>query len=166
MEYYLCVLDFEATCWNNSEHKNQMEIIEWPSVLYKVTENENGSIATTQLIGEFQQYVKPTINYFSLSVGTGGTYTDNLYVEYGASSSNFVFKYCLNFSGVKLNSSINFLTCSLVVFSINFLLFSIKFLKWVISLFINIIVFRTFVFFVIWDAKTLNLGLFLSLHNI
>jgi inhibitor of KinA sporulation pathway (predicted exonuclease) len=63
MEYYLCVLDFEATCWENSKNKNQMEIIEWPSVLYKVTENENGLKGTTQLIGEFHQYVKPTINF-------------------------------------------------------------------------------------------------------
>lgn len=62
MEYYLCVLDFEATCWENSQNKQQMEIIEWPSVLYKVTENDNESTRNiVRLIGEFHQYVKPTI---------------------------------------------------------------------------------------------------------
>jgi inhibitor of KinA sporulation pathway (predicted exonuclease) len=56
MEYYLCVLDFEATCWENSENKEQMEIIEFPSILYKITNNKH------EYIGEFAQYVKPTIN--------------------------------------------------------------------------------------------------------
>lgn len=56
-EYYLCVLDFEATCWENSENKDQMEIIEFPSVLYKINELEN----TCTFISEFAEYVKPTI---------------------------------------------------------------------------------------------------------
>ncbi len=56
MEYYLCILDFEATCWENSENKEQMEIIEFPSVLYKVVESKY------ELISEFSQYVKPTLN--------------------------------------------------------------------------------------------------------
>ena len=38
MKYYLCVLDFEAICWENSTNKEQMEIIEFPSALYKITE--------------------------------------------------------------------------------------------------------------------------------
>jgi inhibitor of KinA sporulation pathway (predicted exonuclease) len=58
MEYYLCVLDFEATCWENSENKEQMEIIEFPSVLYKINEI-NG---TCEFISEFAKYVKPTMN--------------------------------------------------------------------------------------------------------
>ena len=36
--YYLCVLDFEATCWKDSTNKEKMEIIEFPSVLYKIDE--------------------------------------------------------------------------------------------------------------------------------
>ncbi len=37
MEYYLCVLDFEATCCDKDEFtRKQMEIIEFPSVLYKI----------------------------------------------------------------------------------------------------------------------------------
>lgn len=58
MEYYLCVLDFEATCWDSGENKDQMEIIEFPSVLYKINETKN----TCEFVSEFAKYVKPTIN--------------------------------------------------------------------------------------------------------
>ncbi len=58
MEYYLCVLDFEATCWPNSENKDQMEIIEFPSIIYKINEKKE----TIEFISEFSKYVKPTIN--------------------------------------------------------------------------------------------------------
>jgi inhibitor of KinA sporulation pathway (predicted exonuclease) len=55
MEYYLCVLDFEATCCDKDEFpRNQMEIIEFPSVLYKI-ENHKAT-----LISQFHKYVKPT----------------------------------------------------------------------------------------------------------
>ena len=62
IEYYLCILDFEATCWENSSNKEQMEIIEFSSVLYKITETNNPSNATYEFISEFSEYVKPTIN--------------------------------------------------------------------------------------------------------
>lgn len=55
--YYLCVLDFEATCWKDSTNKEKMEIIEFPSVLYKIDE-KNKSI---ELVSEFSKYVRPTI---------------------------------------------------------------------------------------------------------
>ncbi len=59
MEYYLCVLDFEATCWNDdSVSKEQMEIIEFPSVLYKINEVNS----TQTFVSEFAKYVKPTLN--------------------------------------------------------------------------------------------------------
>ena len=58
MEYYLCVLDFEATCWENSVNKDQMEIIEFSSVLYKINE----STKKCDYVSEFSNYVKPTIN--------------------------------------------------------------------------------------------------------
>lgn len=58
MYYYLCVLDFEATCWENSENKEQMEIIEFPSVLYKINEKTK----KPEFVSEFAEYVKPTIN--------------------------------------------------------------------------------------------------------
>ncbi len=59
MEYYLCVLDFEATCWNdNSVSKEQMEIIEFPSVIYKIDEINS----TQTFVSEFAKYVKPTLN--------------------------------------------------------------------------------------------------------
>lgn len=57
MEYYLCVLDFEATCWNDTTSRDLMEIIEFPSVLYKVNELTK----KCEFISEFSQYVKPTI---------------------------------------------------------------------------------------------------------
>jgi len=50
--YYLCFLDFEATCnEDNSFPRNQMEIIEFPSILFSI---ENYKI-TQQSI--FHQYV-------------------------------------------------------------------------------------------------------------
>jgi ERI1 exoribonuclease 3 len=61
MIYYLCVLDFEATCWKGSARRNDMEIIEFPSVLYKVNEDTN----TQEFISEFAKYVKPTKNIIS-----------------------------------------------------------------------------------------------------
>lgn len=57
-EYYLCILDFEATCWDNSANREQIEIIEFPSVLYKINELDK----TITFISEFGKYVKPTIN--------------------------------------------------------------------------------------------------------
>jgi inhibitor of KinA sporulation pathway (predicted exonuclease) len=60
-EYYLCVLDFEATCWQQEDHtksREEMEIIEFPSVLYRI--NEHGR--TVQLVSEFHQYVRPTLH--------------------------------------------------------------------------------------------------------
>jgi inhibitor of KinA sporulation pathway (predicted exonuclease) len=55
--YYLCILDFEATCFENNEKlKYQMEIIEFPSILYKITNNKY------KFVSEFHKYVKPTIN--------------------------------------------------------------------------------------------------------
>lgn len=49
---YLCVLDFEATCWNDNKFRIQ-EIIEFPSILYKFDEKPT-------FISEFSKYVKPT----------------------------------------------------------------------------------------------------------
>jgi inhibitor of KinA sporulation pathway (predicted exonuclease) len=54
---FVCVLDFEATCWNNKKYpRNEMEIIEFPSILFYVTETE------VKKIGEFHEYVKPVIH--------------------------------------------------------------------------------------------------------
>lgn len=57
MSYYLCVLDFEATCWEDPTRKPEMEIIEFPSVLYKIDYKSNPTF-----ISEFAKYVKPTKN--------------------------------------------------------------------------------------------------------
>ena len=60
VKYYLCVLDFEATCWDELTHdknKEKMEIIEFPSVLYEIDEETD----TYKFISEFTEYVKPTI---------------------------------------------------------------------------------------------------------
>ena len=57
---YICILDFEATCWNDNgignKDKSQIEIIEFPSILYKLQNNK------LEKIGEFHEYVKPIIN--------------------------------------------------------------------------------------------------------
>ena len=54
---YICVLDFEATCWEGGENKNSMEIIEFPSILYWLDKENN----KCTYVSEFHQYVKPTI---------------------------------------------------------------------------------------------------------
>lgn len=42
MIYFICVLDFEATCFENNEvARNKMEIIEFPSILYKINMENN-----------------------------------------------------------------------------------------------------------------------------
>ncbi len=53
---YICVLDFEATCWNDREDRSQMEIIEFPSILYKLDNYE------IRKVEEFHEYVRPTLN--------------------------------------------------------------------------------------------------------
>lgn len=56
MSIYLCVLDFEATCWNKSPNLDRQEIIEFPSILYELnTKNE------VIFISEFSKYVKPVL---------------------------------------------------------------------------------------------------------
>lgn len=57
MAYYLCVLDFEATCWPDKRDDTIREIIEFPSLLFKIDYKNN-----IQPIAEFHKYVKPTIN--------------------------------------------------------------------------------------------------------
>lgn len=54
---YICVLDFEATCWDDPTiNKSKIEIIEFPSILYKLENNK------LEKLGEFHEYVKPIIN--------------------------------------------------------------------------------------------------------
>jgi inhibitor of KinA sporulation pathway (predicted exonuclease) len=55
MIYYICILDFEATCFDNDEvPRNKMEIIEFPSILYKIDTSDN----SYEYISEFHKYVK------------------------------------------------------------------------------------------------------------
>jgi len=57
MIYYICIFDFEATCFEHNEvERNKMEIIEFPSILYKINTDDN----SFELISEFHKYVKPT----------------------------------------------------------------------------------------------------------
>ena len=53
MAQYICVLDFEATCWDGSDNH---EIIEFPSVMLKW----EGQKVTE--VGRIQNYVKPLTN--------------------------------------------------------------------------------------------------------
>jgi inhibitor of KinA sporulation pathway (predicted exonuclease) len=50
---FVCVLDFEATCWRDT---NNHEIIEFPSVLLKWDNND------IEEVSRFQTYVKPKKN--------------------------------------------------------------------------------------------------------
>lgn len=56
-EYYICILDFEATCWPDARNDQIREIIEFPSILYKV--NLKNKI---HYISQFAQYVKPVLH--------------------------------------------------------------------------------------------------------
>ena len=53
MDHYICILDFEATCWDGS---NDHEIIEFPSVMLKWEGTEITEV------GRIQIYVKPKTN--------------------------------------------------------------------------------------------------------
>lgn len=56
-EYYICILDFEATCCDKNEFsRNQMEIIEFSSLLYKVINHK------PVFISQFHKYVRPTVH--------------------------------------------------------------------------------------------------------
>lgn len=56
---YICVLDFEATCWNDKNiDKSEIEIIEFPSILFKL-DSTNKKL---EKISEFHEYVKPVIH--------------------------------------------------------------------------------------------------------
>lgn len=71
---YFCVLDFEATCWDdNSIPRHKMEIIEFPSILYKLSNNN------LEHISKFHYYVKPVV-YPKLS------------------------NFCINLTGIKQNT--------------------------------------------------------------
>jgi inhibitor of KinA sporulation pathway (predicted exonuclease) len=65
MTNYICILDFEATCWEDKRFPN--EIIEFPSILLKWEENPLDDISkrkqyTIQEISRIQLFVKPAIN--------------------------------------------------------------------------------------------------------
>lgn len=65
MTKYICILDFEATCWEDKRFPN--EIIEFPSILLKWNENQLDDISkrkqyTIQEIARIQLFVKPAIN--------------------------------------------------------------------------------------------------------
>jgi inhibitor of KinA sporulation pathway (predicted exonuclease) len=57
---YICALDFEATCEKEILINNQ-EIIEFPSILYKV-KNLNKENTEYEIIGEFREFIKPIFN--------------------------------------------------------------------------------------------------------
>jgi inhibitor of KinA sporulation pathway (predicted exonuclease) len=57
MTHYICILDFEATCWEGERNDSIREIIEFPSILYSIDFKHN-----ITKIDEFDQFIKPTIN--------------------------------------------------------------------------------------------------------
>ncbi|KAL5258622.1 hypothetical protein ACHWQZ_G009186 [Mnemiopsis leidyi] len=54
MDLYVCVLDFEATCWDSSK---EHEIIEFPSLLWRWSKKNE-----LELVDEIQIFVKPYHN--------------------------------------------------------------------------------------------------------
>ena len=62
---WLAVLDFEATCWKDSRSKQraETEIIEFPTVLYRVGASGPGRATDVlELVGEWRSFVRPTVN--------------------------------------------------------------------------------------------------------
>lgn len=56
MSTYICILDFEATCWKDERADKKAEIIEFPSVLIEVNyKNEY------KYVSEFRKFVRPTL---------------------------------------------------------------------------------------------------------
>lgn len=67
MTDYVCILDFEALCWEDKRFPN--EIIEFPSVLLKWEENQLHDISkkkkyTIREVARIQLFVKPAVNPF------------------------------------------------------------------------------------------------------
>jgi len=56
MSIYLCILDFEATCWDDNSKKPK-EVTEFPSVLLKW--NSDGK---TERVSEIQMFCKPKLD--------------------------------------------------------------------------------------------------------
>ena len=56
-DVYICVLDFEATCWEDMANKKH-EVIEFPSVLLKWNKDKKEVIK----LSEIQMYIKPKYN--------------------------------------------------------------------------------------------------------
>jgi inhibitor of KinA sporulation pathway (predicted exonuclease) len=52
---YICVIDFEATCWENKKG-GLHEIIQFPSVLYRYSGSK------WEYVSEFNRYCKPKVN--------------------------------------------------------------------------------------------------------
>lgn len=58
MAKYYCILDFEATCWEDmNSHGHFHEIIEFPSILWKLHQGDG----TFEPVSEFRQFVKPAV---------------------------------------------------------------------------------------------------------
>jgi len=58
MKNWYCVLDFEATCWQDPTMKSQTEIIEFPSLLIC----HDTYLNTCDIISEFHEYCRPVLN--------------------------------------------------------------------------------------------------------
>ncbi len=57
MKYWYCVLDFEATCWEDPTMRPQMEIIEFPSVLICYDSHTK----KCETISEFREFCQPVV---------------------------------------------------------------------------------------------------------
>ena len=67
MTDYICILDFEATCWDQHDRRYPNEIIEFPSVLLKWDNTPLHDVSKrkkyiVQEVARIQLYVKPAVN--------------------------------------------------------------------------------------------------------
>lgn len=108
MIYYICILDFEATCFSNDEvDRNKMEIIEFPSILYKINTNDN----SYELIDEFHKYVKPTYkpvltNFCKKLTGITQTIVDN------SETIDIVYNDHIKWLNTHIKEGDNFIICT------------------------------------------------------
>ena len=105
VEQYVCVLDFEATCWDGTDDH---EIIEFPSVLWRWTT----APTTFQLVDSIQLFVRPTHNPTVSAFCEGLTGISQAQVDAGITLESALAQHHAWLRGhVPDTSNVKFVTC-------------------------------------------------------
>jgi ERI1 exoribonuclease 3 len=102
MTEYICILDFEATCWyDNSDH----EIIEFPSVLLRWQDSE------IKEVSRFQQFVKPLNNPIVSDFCTELTGITQKQIDHGIDLKSTVEAHLKWITGITNQNNVTIVTC-------------------------------------------------------